>query len=1186
MYLKSIEIHGFKSFANKILFEFHDGITAIVGPNGSGKSNVADAVRWVLGEQSAKMLRGSSMQDVIFSGSEARKPMGYASVEITFDNSDHKLPIDYEEIAVARRVYRSGESEYLINGNVCRLKDVQEMFMDTGIGKEGYSIIGQGQIDKILSTKPEDRRELFDEAVGIVKFKKRKGIAEKNLFEATDNLIRINDIIGELEKQIGPLEKQSLTAKEYLRLKEILKGLEVNNFLREYSENGRKKEELDSKYNIASEELDSTKKANELAEAEYKRLEGEIVEIDILLNDIKNNRQEALIDTEKKEGEIKLLVQQLENIKQNSERISERIIEINAGIDEKFSERAEFEKQKLNFDEKLKDCSLKKTEAESKLESIRTEISKISESIEEANTEILRIANLNGQVKTEIEHADTVLQQNNIRHSELSSRLLKLKSDEADSTAIKEDIEKRYNKISEIIKEKEAERSVVEKNIFENDKNRRQLTAETDAVNQEFLTLRSRLDALKQISEKYDGYSTPVKKIMENKDRFPGICGVVADLFSTEKEFETAVETALGASIQHIVTDNERTAKSVIEYLKNEKLGRATFLPITSIGDGMRGKVEMEVFDEKGVIGDAASLVKAEEKYAGIVRHLLKSFVVVDNVDNALIIAKKYDYNIRLVTLEGELLSPGGSIAGGAYKSKGNLLGRKREIEELEERIEKKRDILRKMRKEAEALLESSQNDQRHLEEIRSELKDRYVEQNTSSMELKAANKDIEDLRAKISNYKMESFALEQKSTELRKEIEAGKKNLTENEEKHKEFLKVIENSGSDAIQRKNEEDEAVRLVSDIAVEYSNIEQASGYTLDNIERIDQEINRLKADMERIKSGCEDAEREQKDKTRQIEELQIDIQNNKQKCEDLLKEIDLQTNIKEKINQDHKGFLNSWSELTKKINDLEKEAIRLQNMRDKTQEILDAQITYMWEEYQLTVSTAEEYRDDSFKVSSARKDINECRQEIKKLGDVNVNAIEEYKNVSERYGLLSGQRNDLIESKAKIENLIKELDEAMRKQFTERFEMIRSEFNSVFRELFGGGKGELELIEDEDVLEAGIRIIAQPPGKKLQNMMQLSGGEKALTAISLLFAIQNLKPSPFCLLDEIEAALDDSNVKRYASYLHKLTKNSQFIVITHRRGTMASADALYGITMQEKGVSTLVSVSLIEDDLDK
>ena len=1186
MYLKSIEIHGFKSFANKILFEFHDGITAIVGPNGSGKSNVADAVRWVLGEQSAKQLRGSSMQDVIFAGSEARKPMGYAYVEITFDNSDHTLPVDYEEIAVARRVYRSGESEYLINGNVCRLKDVQEMFMDTGIGKEGYSIIGQGQIEKILSTKPEDRRELFDEAAGIVKFKKRKNIAEKNLQETSDNLLRVNDIIGELEKQIGPLKEQSEQAREYLRLKEILKNLEVNNFLREYEESGKRKKELDAKYEAASNELNDTKAENEKAESEYKKLENEIIDIDSTLNEQKNKRQDLLILAEKKEGEIKLLTQQLENIGANSKRISERIEEIKTGIDEKYSERAVFEKQKLSFAEKLGQCGERKQDAANKLDDIRKEIEALNRRVEEDNSEILRLANSDGHVKTSIEHADTVLEQNNIRHSELSRRLLVLKSDEAETFTLVSDLEKKYDSISKSVEDKENEGNRLSEKLSEKDAQSKKLILSLDAKNQDYLGTRSRLEAIRQIAERYDGYSASVKKIMENRDQFPGICGVVADIISSDKKYETAVETALGASIQHIVTEDEKTAKDVIEYLKKEKAGRATFLPITSIGDGNRGKVDEEVFKEKGVIGDAASLANADKKYDGIVRHLLKSFVVVDHIDNALLIARKYDYNVRLVTLEGELLSPGGSIAGGAFKNKGNLLARKRELEELEKSVESKKQELDRLRKEQSQASEDKRCIREDIERIREALKNLYVDQNTAKLELKRETGHLEEIRNKIADYKRESSELELKTKELKTELAVQKQSLSENERKTGELKKDIEDAGTAITDAKAKEEEAVSAVSDITVEYSNIEQALGYADENIARIDSDIERLKNDSERIKNGEDENRKEYESKNKQIELCSEEIENARSESEKLKELIDELTGKKEKINHDHKEFFNSWSELTKRINDLDKEVLRLQGMREKTGEIMDAATTYMWEEYQLTLSTAEKFFDPEFKAASARKSINECRQDIKKLGNVNVNAIEDYKNVSERYELLSGQRNDLTESMEKITAMITELDEAMRKQFAEQFELIKTEFNSVFRELFGGGKGELELIEDEDILTAGIRIIAQPPGKKLQNMMQLSGGEKALTAISLLFAIQNLKPSPFCLLDEIEAALDDSNVKRYASYLHKLTKNSQFIVITHRRGTMASADILYGITMQEKGVSTLVSVSLIEDDLDK
>ena len=1186
MYLKSIEIHGFKSFANKILLEFKDGITAIVGPNGSGKSNIADAVRWVLGEQSAKQLRGVSMQDVIFSGSEARKPLGYAYVIITFDNSDHKLPVDYEEISVGRRVYRSGESEYLINGNTCRLKDVQDMFMDTGIGKEGYSIIGQGQIERILSTKPEDRRELFDEAAGIVKFKKRKAIAERNLFEASDNLTRVNDIAGELEKQIGPLEKQSEVAREYLRLKEILKNLEVNNFLAEYDRSGKQKQDIDDKYDAAVEDLNSTKAANENAEAEYKRLETEIIRLDASLEENKNARQELLISKEKKEGNVKLIRQQIENLDSDGKRVAERIAEINSEIDEKFAERADFEKQKKNFDERLKECADRKNAASEALEILKKELEELTRSIDDENAGLLKLATDDGHIKTNIGHYDTVLEQHNIRRAELSRRLLGLKSDENDSNEILESLKKKFDSITEEINGIEKQISESEKQLTEKDNTLKDIAAEYEKLNAGYLGKKSRLDALKTISERYDGYSQSVKKIMEQKSSFPGICGVVSELISTGKKYETAIETALGASIQHIVTEDENTAKAVIEYLKKNKLGRATFLPITAIGDGMRGKPEDRLMNENGVIGTAASLATTDSKYAGIAQHLLGSFVVVDNVDNALRIARKYDYNTRLVTLEGELLSPGGSIAGGAFRNQGNLLGRKRELEELEAEITLKKEEIDKLRQKQQKVSESRKELRNRIEEMRSGQKDRYVSQNTAKLELNKEKEHLNDILSKISDYKKESSGIEEKLVELKKQIESQQNSLTDNAKRHEELTNAINEQSGKLMQLRIDEGEKNEAVSKIAVEYANIEQAGGYTNDNIRRIDGEIEKLRADTERINESSKAAEEELAEKKKMITALSGEISDYDRQITELDGSIRTLTEKKDSIKREHKEFFDSWSELTKRITDLEKEVMRLQTQREKLGEIIDASITYIWEEYRLTVTTAEEYRDINFKTSTARKDIGECKASIKALGEVNVNAIEEYKNVSERYSVMTAQRDDLIASTEKIRGIISDLDDAMRKQFAERFALIREQFNIVFRELFGGGKGELELVEDEDMLEAGIRIIAQPPGKKLQNMMQLSGGEKALTAISLLFAIQNLKPSPFCLLDEIEAALDDSNVKRFSSYLKKLTKNSQFIVITHRRGTMTAADSLYGITMQEKGVSTLVSVSLIEEKLEQ
>ena len=1183
MYLKSIEILGFKSFAKKIKFEFHDGITAIVGPNGSGKSNVADAVRWVLGEQSAKQLRGTNMQDVIFSGSEARKPQGFAFVEITFDNSDHKLPIAYDEVSVSRRVYRSGESEYMINGMTCRLRDVQELFMDTGIGKEGYSIIGQGQIDRILSTKPEDRRELFDEAAGIVKFKKRKAIAEKNLDEACANLDRIMDIIGEIEKRIGPLEEQSKVAREYLRLKEELKKLELNNFLCEYDKSDSARQALEEKFTTASDQLNETKTANENAETEYRRLEGIIEDYNKALEDAKTFRQELLIGNEKMEGEIKLFEQQMIAITQNSERINERIAAIYAEIKDKNDELASFENQKKDSDAHLKELETQTAEAAAKVTAIRDEIAELSSNIESANTGILRLMNEDSGYKSDLQRYNTMLEQVALRRSELAGRMLRNKSELAEAQERTASLEKDYDSISEKVLDEKNKLQALTEDLRAASEEERRLTSLYEGTHEKYIGLKSEFESLKNIAERYEGYGATVRKIMEDRAKFKGIDGVVADLISVEKKYETAVETALGASISHIVTEDEQTAKDVIEYLKKNKLGRATFLPITSVGKRKQDN-DPAAMKAKGVISDAAALVKCDEKFRGVINHLLKNFIVVDTIDNALALAKNFDYSLRIVTLEGEQLAPGGSIAGGAYRNSSNLLGRKRELTDLEKAVASALKDLDKVKEQQSELAAKKKSIRDGLDETRAKIQELSVEQNSAELNLQKEKQQTEEIRNKAKAWEEETKSLEEKASELNAQIAGNKELLKQNEDAGSEFRNSIEKCNARLVELRFSEGEAVEKVNNIKLEAANVEQAGLYSDENIKRIKAEIDKLKTEEEDIKSTGENSRQESEAKAAEIASNREKIEFNTKKIAELEQSIEDIGHKKDTVTNEHKSFFEHWAELGKRVTELEKEVMRIQTQKDKLTEQLDYQTNYIWEEYQLTVAGAEQYRDPEFRASSARKDISETKSQIKDLGDVNVNSIEEFKEVSERYTLYSSQRDDLISSKESIRAIIDELDEAMRKQFSEQFALIDKEFNIVFRELFGGGHAKLEMVADEDMLEAGIIIIAQPPGKKLQNMMQLSGGEKALTAISLLFAIQNLKPSPFCLLDEIEAALDDSNVKRFSSYLHKLTKNSQFIVITHRRGTMSAADILYGITMQEKGVSTLVSVNLIEGDL--
>lgn len=833
MYLKSIEIQGFKSFANKIILEFHDGITGIVGPNGSGKSNIADAVRWVLGEQSAKQLRGANMQDVIFSGSEVRKPMGSAYVEITFDNSDHKLSIAYDEVSVARRVYRSGESEYLINGSACRLKDVQELFMDTGIGKEGYSIIGQGQIDKILSTKPEDRRELFDEAAGIVKFKKRKAIAEKNLAEASDNLSRIMDIIGEIEKQIGPLEKQSETAKEYLRLKEILKKLELNNFLCEYDKTETLRAALADKCRIAEESLEETRQANRNAENEYKKLDGQIEDCNKALEEGRNSRAELLVRIERLEGEIKVYEQQLLAITQNSARINERVESILGEIKLREKEREDFEKQKKNFDEKLKESNLKTNEADEKYARLKEEIETLSKQIEDDNAAIIKLMNKDSEAKTELQKYNTLLEQISVRRSEIAAKLLTNKSERKRSEENALGLKAEYDQITEKIKKNSEAEEALKTEYAGYAEEVKKLAEHFDDRREEYLRERSKAESLRNICEKYEGYGQTVRKIMESKSMFPGIDGVVADLIKTKKEYETAVETALGASVSHIVTEDEETAKNVIEYLKKNKLGRATFLPITSVGS-RKNDTDPNVLKEKGVIATANELITCDGKYRGVMEHLLKAFIVTDNIDNALSLARKYKYSLRIVTLEGEQLAPGGSIAGGSFKNNSNMLGRTRELEELDQAVNKLRDELEKIKTKRQQAANKRTDTENKLDEVRREKQQLILQQNSAKMNYERARDEAAQIGKSGSDFENENRELEESIKELKSSIETENSHIEENLKKNEELKENITVNSGRLLELRMGEGGALEELNKMKLAAANTEQAGQFVIENI----------------------------------------------------------------------------------------------------------------------------------------------------------------------------------------------------------------------------------------------------------------------------------------------------------------------------------------------------------------
>lgn len=1186
MYLKSIEVHGFKSFAHKLVFEFHNGITAIVGPNGSGKSNVADAVRWVLGEQSAKQLRGSKMEDVIFSGTQLRRPQGFAYVAITLDNSDHKLATSYEEVTVARRVYRSGESEYLMNGNNCRLREVQELFLDTGIGKEGYSIIGQGQIDKILSGKPEERRELFDEAAGIVKFKKRKAAAEKNLSEEQQNLCRIKDILGEIENQIVPLERQSVTAKEYLNLRDELKQYDVNMFLMEYDRIHKDLSDVKAKTAIAQKDLEDSTASYEATKEEYDKLEQMMAKKNDLLDEKKNACTETKIQKEKLEGETKVLNEQIIAARQNSDHYKERVSSVEAEIKEKTKQLLSYKEQENRMKEELNLLLEDQKKEEDYLFELQQEVKHNEKDIQAGNTERIDSLNQSASLKSKLQHFETMLEQTSIKKAELNQRFLKNKSKEA---AFNEELEKENETLS-IISDKIK---VLKSNNEEFEKDRVLLIKEKSALFQEKNHLqqsyhqeRSRLDSLKNMTERYDGYGQSIKRVMEQKVTEKGIIGVVADIVKVDKTYETAIETALGGSIQNIVTDNEATAKNLIAYLKQNKFGRATFLPLTAISS--KGAVfNKEILKEDGVIGIASTLVHADKRFDGLVEYLLGRILVVDQIDHAIALSKKYHQSLRIVTIEGDVINPGGSMSGGAYKNSSNLLSRRREMEDLQFAIDKFIKEIKELEEKEE--IKSSQLDkiQAVQDENKEQMQTLYLSQNTSQMKYdQAAMAKIQN-QAVYDEISNESADIDGQVKELRGYIQSLNESLRDKEEKSRENESKIIDTGIQLESTKESEKEQRQKVENIKLSYSQKEQNGQFILQNKERIEQEIKVSSHELEELLDNVLESHTQSNDKSMEMQEALEAVHEYEERIAKLELEITEFRMQIEEINKNHKEFFAKREELSSRMNDLDKEVFRLNNQEEKLSEQMDLQMNYMWEEYELTYSNAYALKIEmELNYAKIKKIIGELREKIRSLGSVNVNAIEDYKNMSERYTLLKTQHDDLIESEGLLKKIIEELDEEMRKQFSLKFNEIKIQFDLVFKEMFGGGKGTVELVEEEDILEAGIRIIAQPPGKKLQNMMQLSGGEKALTAISLLFSIQNLKPSPFCLLDEIEAALDDSNVARYAKYLHKLTKDTQFIVITHRRGTMAAADRLYGITMQEKGVSTLVSVNLLEETLEK
>jgi chromosome segregation protein SMC len=1179
MYLKRIEMQGFKSFADKTVLEFKPGITTVIGPNGSGKSNISDAIRWVLGEQSMKSLRGAKSEDIIFAGTQARKSLGFAEVSIVIDNNDNKLPIEYSEVTVTRKIYRSGETGYFINKVPCRLKDILELFMDTGIGKDGYSIIGQGKIDEILSNKSEDRRHIFEEAAGIVKYRTRKQESEKKLEQTKLNLLRINDILAEIEANIEPLKLQSDKAKQFLDLREELKSIEVGLFIYNINTYKEKLEQLVKDEDIITSQKEAEDSKMEALQASKEELRQVVDDITAQIENMQNIGFESSNKIEKINSEIGISNERIQNNTANKQRLEAEILEVKSRIEElkeeqkqKLEKKTNLTSNKEKFEKELaekeaelaelsKKLSAKELEIEGKKQIVQDNIDKKYELAAEINTQDVNYENLEKRKKQLKNEIDSVIS-------------------ELDST--------RYgkNEISKGFYDIESKRNIavekLEKSVQAKEQNMQKLKQYEDEISKLTYTQRmkqARHQFLIETEKEKEGYNKTVKSLLVACDKDSslnkGIHGVLANLISVEKEYETAIEMCLGQALQNVVTSTEQDAKKMIEYLRSNSLGRASFLPIASV----QGKKLDKLTKMDGVIGIASDLVKCKKEYEQIILSLLGRTVVVEDMDTAIALAKKDKYSFRIVTLKGDIISSSGSISGGSVQTKTvNILGRSREIEDLEKELKKLEKQIADKTAEKEEYASSIGDSIEETAKLEKELQEIEIIYATEKQKMVAVEENITRLENRLAKLKEEVTQTEKQKEEnrlLKEQKETEIQTLTQQIE---ELNKVIEEFALNNKDNQKYIDDLNFDITNLKISVTSFDESESSIEEMVERISQDIKNNEQSIENKNQNIlaineENTKLEQTitEYNAQIEQIKQEVTNSGTKVEELKQE---------RIAKNEK-LVNTENEIQSQFSTLEslkEQIIKLDVKKTKLEQDLQQVVESLWNEYELTPNSTEEYQKPN-NVATAQKQVNSLRNKIKDLGSINIDSIEEYKKTKERYDFMSEQRLDLENTASKLRKIIGDMTTTMQNQFKEKFELINKNFNEVFTELFNGGKAELILENEENILECGIDIRVQPPGKKLQNMMLLSGGEKAFTAIALLFAILKINPAPFCILDEIEAALDDVNVYRFAEYLKKFCKQTQFLVITHRKGTMEAGDSVYGVTMEENGISKLLSIKL-------
>ncbi len=1184
LFLKSVEMIGFKSFADKIYLDFNPGITAIVGPNGSGKSNISDAIRWVMGEQSIKTLRGSRMEDVIFAGTEKRKAQGFAEVSLTLDNSQKMFSSEFEEITVTRRVYRNGDGEYYINKAQCRLKDIHELFMDTGLGREGYSIIGQGKIDEILSNKSEDRRQIFEEAAGITKYKYRKNDAEKKLEKTNDNLTRVRDIMIELEGQIEPLRVQSEKAKKYLNIREELKGVEVNLSVAVIDKLKKEIEEVDKELDAVSESISKMQHEADDIDNSTREMYEQINECEVRMDEYREAQKRATEEANEKNNQINLLNATIQHCRENIERIQGEIEKSERGtkhLDDLIEEHSKTLNSLKDENEKI---SLKKNEIEAEFEKTNGVFENNNEEIEKIRTVIIDKSAQVNDFKSKIVNYN-ILIDNFKAGFENAQRELAEKKDDFERVSVEnEELRKNLAHAESEFEDAKEKASAFEIKYREMTEKSKELVDKKNDILANLSQKSTRHNALEDMENDFEGYNRAVKSVMlahkEGKIDGTKIHGPISYLVKTVKEYVVAIETALASVGQNIVTGDEQDAKKAIEYLKENRLGRATFMPISTIKARVLDISSAQKM--KGYISVADELVTYDAEYEKIVKNVLGTTVVADNIDNAILMAANCNHRFKIVTLDGEVMQPGGAMTGGSNKNNTGLLSRASEIEGL------KNDIQR---------LEAELNNVLSCIEM-------------NSADLITVEEEREKERANIS-------LLNEKYVKIKADFEHSELYLTEFKRSREQLLseintitdriseinKDIENSNAEIKKLENEIEEFRKNAEEMQINSESLSEKVNEIQDALIKISIEFNANLKDIElqheRIKSVQTEKEEilsENKEKQHSIEEfnnkivsLEAEIEQQKRHVEsiskssvDYDKEIQILDIKRKETDAKTKELGLRVREINEVLFTLGQKKVKIETAKAKAEEKLDETFAYLWDEYELTYSEAVKFSTESdVDIKKANAIISELKGKIKALGNINIDAIEEYKEVKERFEFLTAQTEDLEKAKADLEKIISEMLEIMKKQFSEQFAVISKNFNNVFRELFGGGQANLYLADPNDILSSGIEIEAQPPGKKLQSLTLLSGGERAFTAIALLFAILKVRPTPFCILDEIEAALDDINVYRYADYLKKYSKKTQFIVVTHRRGTMEAANILYGVTMQERGISKLLSLNIDE-----